>query len=277
MVGSLDPDTCVIHSIPIDMFQTLYTLYNMSNTGSAVLDDGYVGNPTSYNDGVDNNGDPGKMAYIVMDSNNDPDDYCQAPLGIGTINCDLNNDGTPDVNFGSSRGWLGLDGDMSAVSIVGNMTNGYSGKLTLPMWFPGSQGEKANAFDAITIGKPMLIPVFNMLCPNTTGPGLATNPTENPLCTDMFQSGDTYVDANGASAHPYFRVPGFAQFVVTCVVKSGPDNKFCPARTYAGIPDTGQWNSVNSIEGYFITGSVPGTSIDPDGFDLGVYVISLTK
>jgi hypothetical protein len=58
--------------------------------------------------------------------------------------------------------------------------------------------------------------------------------------------------------------------VVTCI--SSKSNEKCPAKTYAGLKP-----NVSTIEGYFVSGVVAGTGIDPDGFDLGVYIISLAR
>jgi hypothetical protein len=215
-------------------------------------------NYSSYTDSVDS-----VMTYVLMDSDSfDPSIDCLELNATGTIRCDFNNDGTLDVEGGANRGWLLLDG--TGASDLSNIIRyGYPGPLTLPQWFPGSNGVAASVYD--TVGdiryNIALVPVFNAICEDYTGADLPTTCPE-------YVAGDLVKDGSGVGT--YYRVPSFAAFVITCVSKTSGDR--CPGKSYANID-----HNVKTIEGYFINGYSAGTVIDPGGFDLGVYVVSLTK
>jgi hypothetical protein len=70
-------------------------------------------------------------------------------------------------------------------------------------------------------------------------------------------------------------VPGLAPFVITCVSKSKDDH--CPAKSFAGLQADKKFENDKTIEGYFVSGYLIGTEINPGGPDLGVYIISLTR
>jgi len=50
----------------------------------------------------------------------------------------------------------------------------------------------------------------------------------------------------------------------------------CPGKTYAGLVGPSLAN-ISTIEGYFVDGLPVSDEIDPGGFDLGIYVLSLTR
>jgi hypothetical protein len=209
------------------------------------------------------------MTYLVMDSSSfSYATSCLPPIGTGTINCDFNGDGIPDVDGGANRGWLLLDGT-GASDLVNLMLYGYPNPITFPQWFPGKNGVSNNVFiqSHNIIGRISLIPVFNAACTDTTAANLPTT------CPTVYEAGDLIKAGTGNGN--YYRVPGFAPFVVTCVSKGTSEH--CPAKSYAfaGVPPS-QWNNISTIEGYFLDGYVAGTDISPAGFDLGTYILSLT-
>ena len=226
-----------------------------------LLDDGTHGSPSTY---YDNSGGP--MIYLVMDDDSFDMSLCQeAGLG-GIINCDFDDDGYYDIEGGADRGWLYLDGvgssDLSTI-----MRTGYPDVLELPQWFPGKSGVSASVFDAAEDIKfrISLLPVFNALCEDTYDHSLTTD------CPTEYQTGDLIAQTAGsAGSQPFYRVPGVAAFVITCVSKVTSD--YCPGKELAGLK-----HNVSTIEGYFIEGFSTNAQIGQGGFDLGVYVLSLTE
>jgi hypothetical protein len=259
---------CVIHSIPWSIFKNqIAPSYKnrLSNKGDLVLDNGDGVNYQTYTDGVGS-----KMAYIVADSNGfNLTTDCLPPIGTGTINCDFNGDGIPDVDGGANRGFLYFDGT-GANDLKTIILNGFPGSINVPQWFPGTNGVQATVYDAASSisFNLVMVPVFNAICSNTNQTALPTD------CPAVYQTGDL-IKAGTGSQQNYYRVAGFAPFVITCVSKTSGKNNACPAKTYAGF--TGKYANTSTIEGYFVSGDLGGTGIDPGGFDLGVYVISLTK
>ncbi|MDD2921622.1 MAG: hypothetical protein PHQ36_04985 [Anaerolineales bacterium] len=134
----------------------------------------------------------------------------------------------------------------------------------MPHWFPGKNGVSASVFDAASDikYKTVLVPVFNAMCSDTTGNDIPTT------CPTEYEEGDVISAGSGSSI--YYRVASFAPFVVTCVSKN--NSQKCPAKSFSNIK-----SNISTIEGYFVSGYIAGINIDPDGFDLGVYIISLTK
>jgi hypothetical protein len=251
-------EVCQLNSIPWEVFSSILTLFNF-DTG--LLDEGDGVNPSTY---YDNAIGDGKMAYIVMDSSDfDPAVDCQELNAAGQIHCDFNDDGILDVEGGANRGWLLLDGT-GASDLSDLMLNGYPAPVTLPQWFPGKNGVSNSVFikGEGALYKISLLPVFNAVCSDTTASGLPTD------CPTEFQTGDQIKAGSGVNT--YYRVPGFAPFVMTCISKGASD--YCPGKNFANVK-----NNVSTIEGYFVSGYTAGMDIDPDGFDLGVYIISLTK
>jgi hypothetical protein len=216
---------------------------------------------TSYTDAVGN-----PMTYILMDSDKFDQTADCIELNIhGQIHCDLNDDGILDVEGGANRGWLFLGEHGGASALADIIQNGYPDPIEIPQWFPGTNGVAASVFDAVDEIKyhAVFVPVFNAVCDNTTDTDLPTD------CASEYETGDLI---NGETpGQTFYRVPGFSAFVVTCVHKGGNDN--CPGRAYAGINN----KSIKSIEGYFVSGFTGGETIDPNGFYLGIYIISLTK
>ena len=127
--------------------------------------------------------------------------------------------------------------------------------MTVPVWVPVMTGVKKSALNnpPPAFEPIVLIPISNATCPSKAG---------IPSCPG-YKAGDNILPVS--YNQDWNRVVGFAPFAITCTTKQG--NQDCPA---AG---KGQ----GTIEGYFVGGILQGSVIDPGGFDLGLYVISLTK
>ena len=264
--GGSSDETCTVHSIPSPIFDIIKMSFNFKQidltggyNGIGLLDEGDGSNPSSYSDG---NG--GKMVYLVMDSDSfDPEVDCVELNPMGEINCDFNDDGVLDVEGGANRGWLLLDGT-GASDLTDLMLNGFPIPIEIPHWLPGKNGVSNSVFinaHAIEL-KIALVPVFTAICEDTQKEDIPTN------CPTEFQTGDLISGTEGIGT--FYRVAGFAPFVVTCVSKGASEK--CPAKDFANLK-----HNISTIEGYFLSGYYAGTDIDPSGYDLGVYTISLTK
>lgn len=259
-VGGVPQPGCQLHPIPWDVFKVLQTTVTFGNAGAVVLDPGDGEHASTYTDGAPTGQ---KMAYLVMDKTVDAAADCAPPIGTGTYICDLNGDGTNDVTGANDRGWLALSGT-GANDLVDLMLNGYSEPIEIPQWFPAHTGAITNLFiKAHQIqGHVVIIPVFNAMCGNTTEAQLAAD------CPSEYETGDLIREDSGNG--DWYRVAGFAPFVVTCVSKGASEN--CPAKTFTNVK-----KSISTIEGYFVSGYVGGSDICEDCYDLGIYIISLTK
>lgn len=267
--GGTPGTTCVIQMIPWKLFrdQILPSYGNgLHEGGSLILDQGDGVTKESYVDGSPVNG---KIPYMIMDSSTQTTDICAPPFGSGTVNCDWNNDGIPELSGGGDRGWLALDGN-GARDLIDILINGYSTPIDLPQWFPIKPGADASVFiqaKGQIEDEPALVPVYNAYCLSVTSTTLPS------LCTTQgYQSTDLVAQGSGSSI--FYRVAGFAPFVVTCI--SSKPNEYCPVKTFAGFT-TGSLRNILTIEGYFVSGYTAGTQIGPPGLDLGVYIISLIK
>jgi Flp pilus assembly protein TadG len=251
---------CSIHSIPWEIMQTLLATQPLGNGGTTVLD---PGNDVNYQTYYDDPAGSTKMAYLVMDKTVDTAVDCAPPFGTGTIICDLNGDGTLDVTGSDDRGWLALDGT-GAKDLADLLLNGYPDPLEVPQWFPGKKGADNTVFiKAHQIQNHLvLIPVFNAICPSATDTQIPS------VCAADYAAGDHIRSASGSK--DWYRVAGFAPFVVTCVSKGASEQ--CPAKDFSKVK-----KSISTIEGYFVSGYVAGEEICPACFDLGAYIISLTR
>ncbi|MEY2818175.1 MAG: hypothetical protein RL275_1638, partial [Chloroflexota bacterium] len=158
-------DECFIHSIPWDVFNDLYTNVNPPtpwyNFGPGtdpdmLLTEGDGFNYSTYTDAVG-----GYMTYVLMDSDKfDPSMDCQELNSSGSIHCDLNDDGTLDVEGGANRGWLYLGEHGGASALADIIRYGYPDPINIPQWFPGTNGVAGSVFDAVDDIKyqPVFVP-----------------------------------------------------------------------------------------------------------------------
>jgi Flp pilus assembly protein TadG len=278
-VGPPDTSKCEINSIPWKAFNPLLppspTAFKFSGPGSDILDAGLSPDdltPGDYRDGIGS-----KMAYLVMNTDEFvAADVCRELNPTGILQCDLSTppDGTIDVDGGANRGWLTINTSTNggAAGLKTLIQYGYSDPLTLPQWFPGSNGAEVSVFHTVNTYATYhlaFVPVFNAMCDG--------DPSTTALCASVYNS-EPINNRNGTAT--YYRVASFAPFVVTCV-DDGGGGPSCPARELLVSHLTGStrahWQSFKSIEGYFVSGFAVSSAIDPDSFDLGVYVISLMK
>jgi hypothetical protein len=220
--------------------------------------------------------------YIIMEDDKDQDDHCAPPWGSGFINCDLDNDGDPDIALDGGRSWLDLNGGSGGASeLSGWITNGYPFDLQIHTWVPDQSGVANSIFQAVggRVGDIVALPIIDLLCegPPQTNCSSLVHPNGFSTASDVITVG------TGAS-QTYYHITGFAAFYISCVkapgvslpgwVKGGD----CPGHKYA--KDVGAIDkNEKSIEGYFIQGFIPGFSGGAlgEGVDTGIYVLLLTK
>ncbi|HUF38778.1 MAG TPA: pilus assembly protein TadG-related protein [Anaerolineales bacterium] len=222
--------------------------------------------------------------YMIMDNASfDQDVICDDPntVAVEGLNCDLDGDGVIDVLGQGSRSWLDLDGGGGGSDELRDwIEDGYPGKLTIHTWVPDQSGTANNVFQAAhnRIGHILAIPVFDMFCQgNITGTDCATLVHHNPP-----ESVEDTIIPNSANSSIYVHISSFAGFVISCVESPGAGNpgERCPGweRLKLINGDPPGFSSTKTIEGYFITGFVPGLGGgEPGPPDAGVYVLLLTK
>jgi hypothetical protein len=261
-VGGSTED-CKIKTIPIDVFTVLLSYFDFEGADGGLLDEGDEANHGTYTDGTG-----GKLTYLVMDSDSfDASVDCVELNPGGSINCDFDGDGILDIEGGANRGWLLLDGT-GASDLVDIMLNGFPGEIELPQWMAGKDGVSNSVFIAAHQIKFNIatVPVFNAICEDTTTAGLPS------ACPTEYQTGDLISGPSGSNT--FYRIVGVAPFVVTCVSKGVSEP--CPGKTFAGLTGPSLGN-ISTIEGYFVDGLPVSDDIDTGGFDLGIYVITLTR
>jgi type II secretory pathway pseudopilin PulG len=226
--------------------------------------------------------------YIIVDSADiendlvceDPPPAPGDPPALGFVDCDLDDDGTNDLDVlsGGNRSWLDLNGGGGGAADLRDwITNGFPGEVYTHTWFAGQTGVAVSVYDTVhdevlVDDEIVIIPVFDQFCggpPDTTCPELVH--TDPP---DDFD--DTIVFSGGASTD-YFHVISFALFKISCVdAGSHPGGgSSCP-----GNQQLQDWNIINpsgkTIEGCFIQGTVPGLGGGGGPF-VGAYVVYLTR
>jgi hypothetical protein len=205
---------------------------------------------------------------ILMESQSASGSYCQPE---GSINCDIDGDGIPDIFDEANRGWLNLDGGNSNSAELSDwVKNGYHGDPIEPhLWVSGEPGVDTSTFhdvrDYLT-GRTVFVPIFDLFC-DTSGFNPSVPENACPLIYD-FDIDETRV-GNG---HLYYRIISVAAFHITCVKSAGTDS--CPFRTQVGISNS---NDIKTIEGYFVSGETDANASPGGEYDTGVYVYSLTR
>jgi len=220
--------------------------------------------------------------YVVMDSQSLSDDfYCKDPpnntFQPDLLDCDLNNDGINDVMAGGNRSWLDLSGGGGGAAELRDwIWNGYGGDIRTHTWFGGQAGVENSVFQAVgdIIGTVVWLPVFDSYCegdPLTVCPGrYHTDLTDPP-----YTGGHDKIVYSGGTSQVYFHVIQFSAFRITCVVAPGvPHTCLHPGRDLAeGANPTLHWNSIKTIEGYFLEDY--GGSGKCEGPDAGLHTIYL--
>jgi hypothetical protein len=228
---------------------------------------------------------PPDELYIIMDNASFEDDVvCDDPETaiVEGMNCDLDGDGVIDVLGQGSRSWLDLDGGGGGSDELRDwIVDGFPGELTTHTWVPDQSGTANNVFQAAydRIGDPLVLPVFDMFCEgDMTGADCAPLVHHNP--PDSVE--DTIV-ANSAASSIYTHITSFAGFVISCVeapLPGGAGQGRCPG--WEKLKEINNnppgFNSTKTIEGFFITGFLPGLGGgEPGPPDAGVYVLLLTR
>ena len=208
----------------------------------------------------------------------------------GYVDCDINNDGVNDVLGHGERSWIDLDGIMDdAGADTSNGANALKNwikgvgvpTLAYHTWLGGQTGVAKTIFKTVedyAKGKVALVPVYDAICDD--------NPEDKPECIATAHQGlnpepvDNPVKVSPGADH-YFHIMGFSAFYITCV-DDGNKKNTCPGATQLiqDNVDAKIWDKntkIKAIEGYFVSNypfdlGNPGTG----GFDVGVYIVSLT-
>lgn len=228
--------------------------------------------------------------YVIVDDTDIQEDLvCEDPPPApgdpptsGYVDCDLDDDGTNDLDVvsGGNRSWLDLDGGGGGASSLSDwITNGFADPVDTHTWFAGQTGVAVSVYDTVfdevlSVDKDVVIPVFDQFCggpPETDCPALVHNDPP-PGFTDQ-------IVLSGGSSTDYFHVISFAIFDVTCIdAGSHPSGGSCP-----GNQQLQDWGIINAsgktIEGCFKTGTAPGLGGGAGGGGpyVGAYVVYLTK
>jgi Flp pilus assembly protein TadG len=232
--------------------------------------------------------------YVVMDSlSYENDIICieEDPVN-GTVHCNMDpvTDPSGEVDWlvsNGGRSWLDLDGtegmyncdntaSEGAAELSEWIVDGFRCELPVNTWVPEASGVAASLFrDAQdrSVDSPLVIvPVFNDICEEGD-----PRPPAPPECDGRWQTGDQ-IRPVPASQPWYFRINAFAAFYITCVRRNNSDD--CPgAQTIFDLnPTTVNPSNFKSIEGYFVTGYIPGLGgRDEDNVDTGVYTFYLSR
>jgi hypothetical protein len=155
------------------------------------------------------------------------------------------------------------------------INNGIDHQIIAHTWLDSEPGNVTTAYNAMKNkeGQVVLIVIFNQTCDD--------NPNDKPECKDAahvtypIDPGETDIVVEGSSKL-YFHVVGFGAFYVTCVHEKNSDK--CPGYERALELNPSIKNSVNSIEGYFVSEyPFPPSDTTGGGVDMGIYIVSLTK
>jgi hypothetical protein len=215
---------------------------------------------------------PGPL-YVIMDSKSVNTDFvCQDPpnsgLPVGTLDCDLDNDGANELLAYGNRSWLDLDGGGGGANELKDwMAGSYDDPISIHTWFGGQPGTTDVVYQvaATRIDQIVFLPVFDAFCEGWPS-------TE---CPDAYHFGPDPIDtvvASGGANQLYFHVIAFSPFRITCVSAKPSDH--CPGKSAAMAANPGVIkNNTRTIEGYFIH-DYYGTGAC-DGPAAGAYTIYL--
>ena len=221
--------------------------------------------------------EPGPL-YVVMDQSKAAEDYyCQDPPNSGTpsgaLDCDINDDGEDDLIGGGGRSWLDLNGTKPQPSdFSGWIENGFDEEIYNHLWLPGIDGVNQSIFSAAKsrVGDIVILPVFNAYT-------VKCQPDIDAACSHLWHDGIDDIRAYAGEAADYYHIITFALFKVTGVYKNPKCDGDCTARNYlVSLPDSEYDLPANTstIEGYFVTGYVPGLEGKCD-YDTEAYTIYL--
>jgi hypothetical protein len=248
-----------------------------------------VGGDPTVNDCGIQYGTPGNQnnpLYVIMDSckaGGNPNDEtpCTSPdfacKPDGTLECDLNGDGTNELMTGGNTSWLDLTGGGGGANELKQWLAGQNvPSVKIHTWFTGQPGVSNAVYQEAArdlINKVVFLPVFDEYC---LGKPDINCPSEYHFTLPDYPWGDTIVAPIGANG-TYVHVIQYAPFQITCIDSPGTKNIWdCdhPARDDAleanNLKDNGQFKT---IEGYFIK-DYHGSG-KCEGPDVGSYTIYL--
>lgn len=224
--------------------------------------------------------------YVIMDTESYNNDFkCVEIDPLGTLTCDLDGDGEPDWMAGGGRSWVDLDGKQAVdncpppTSSEGQaeldewIENGYNCDIFAHTWLPEQTGAQASTFAETETRRQkdpiVVLPVFDAFCDG--------DPRTDPTCIWHPDGTDPSTDTIHADQPVYFHTIAFSAFYITCVRDAHKQE--CPgimeARALNPIIDK---ESIMSIEGYFLTGFIPGLGGKGDpNFDTGIFTIWLDR
>jgi hypothetical protein len=236
--------------------------------------------------------DPGEWNWdkmvIMVDSTSD--DYlcirrdADGNIISGTIECDIDGDGIPDIVSQDSKGWLNLNGGLiSMEELRGWILYGYDDVEISPYtWIGHKPGVDDTVYDAIyqREGDTVLVPIVDSFCPGYTKDGPEAD------CPTLWNANNPFPPDNwipSEGIHPYYRVVGWGMFHIVCTWsdgerdKSDPLDERCPFRDYLNVQGVLANNlQVKTVEGYFVSDASQGGTGN-SGIDFGVYWYWLTE
>jgi len=196
-----------------------------------------------------------------------------------TTDCDLENDCVDELMTGGSRSWLDLNGGGGGASELSNWIQyGFPNPIPPHTWLPEEAGVATSIFkDAqIAVGKNVILPVFDKLCPNNVFDWTATETTAQ---CNAGPDDDVSLTINNQNYH----VITFSQFHVTCVqtaknkaLDESGSIKSCPGHNAAVVNGSIDDND-KTIEGYFTKDQIYGYGGKGDLVDTGTFVVVLVR
>lgn len=230
---------------------------------------------------------PNPPLYIVMDNGkalgnvSQTGNYCRDPqvcktqgytsnacLTSGAVYCDFNHDGVNENISPGDTGWLNLDGGSGNAATLRSWITPpfYQGSLEIHTWMQGITGNISNLYATITqnlLGKIVLIPVFDQVCPGDPQTTAGCNWHTGLSGLPNGRTTDQAVYGTGAG-NGYLHIITFSAFRITCVYEGkNKQNPISPwtqcdaALQFLTLNPSINDNSYNSVEGYFINDYQP--------------------
>ena len=179
------------------------------------------------------------------------------------------------------RGWIYLEKDANLQTIRSWITGGeqHTAVIGIGYWLSSKGGNITNLY--FHQNQPSLyqimwqdryVPIYNKQCDKSM---------PEDQCPKLWETGDNQTQVSTGTGITNYRINAFALFRITCVAPN-KDGYECPFRDEVteewiseGIIKKNDMNSINSVEGYFVTGTASeGTG---GGDDFKLYTVQLTK
>ena len=235
--------------------------------------------------------------YIIWDSLKIPPDI-EDPCEL-YLKCDLDNDEELDYKGDGGRAWADLDGKASQYPDPSEAINcvptgaegdpeqkywvdiGYECEIEPHTWIPEEYGvgmDIAKEVEARRIKNPyVILPVFDEYCEDDL-------PWLDLRCKDLTPPAwHPDEDQMRYDSPTYFHLKAFSVFYITCVQGKTPGGD-CPGYSrFAELNDKKNGGniagteSIKTIEGYFLTGYIPGLEGRGDPTETGVFTVYLDE